>query len=205
MRRDIIRRYLRQTEPDLVAGRLAKRFVRRTFYAAGVNHFWAMDQHDKWKRFGLYWHGCLDGFTGKILWLVVWWTNSNPRFVCEQYLKAVRMFGGMVLFRFITGLSDVFVGAPCVTQSDRGTENFTVTYAHTQIRHTLDPSLSGSIQHQWMHGHSNIKPEQMWSRFRRMWVPGFENLLQKGISRKWYDDVNVADRYVGCHMCCVGY
>ena len=94
------------------------------------------------------------------------------------------------------GLSDIYVGAPCVTQSDRGTENFNVAYAHTHIRHILDPSLSGSIQHQWMHGHSNIKPEQMWSRFRRMWTPGFETLLQKGISRQWYDDVNVADRYV---------
>ena len=29
-----------------------------------------------------------------------------------------------------------------------------------------------------------------------MWVPGFESLLQKGISQQWYDDVNVADRYV---------
>lgn len=97
-------------------------------------------------------------------------------------------------FIFIMGLSDFYVGAPCVTQSDRGTENFNVAYAHTHIRHMLDPSLAGSIQHQWMHGHSNIKPEQMWSRFRRMWSPGFESLLQKGIGQRWYDDVNVADR-----------
>ena len=96
--------------------------------------------------------------------------------------------------------SDIYIGAPCVTQSDRGTENFNVAYAHTHIRHMLDPSLSGSIQHQWMHGHSNIKPEQMWSRLRRMWAPGFEGLLQKGISRQWYDDVNVADRYAVCHI-----
>ena len=164
-----------------------------------------MGQHDKWKRFGLYWHGCLDGFTGKILWLVVWWTNSNPKFVCAQYFKAVRMFGGM---RFYSSLwayqmiqTFIYVGAPCVTQSDRGTENIDVACAHTHIRHMLDPSLSGTIQHQWMHGHSNIKPVQMWARFRRMWSPGFESLLQKGISRQWYDDVNVADRYVVWHIC----
>lgn len=96
--RDLIRSYLKHTEPDLVAGRMARRFVRRTFYAAGINHFWAMDQHDKWKRFGLRLHGCLDGFTGKILWLVVWWTNSNPRFVCAQYLNAVKTFGGMYFY-----------------------------------------------------------------------------------------------------------
>jgi hypothetical protein len=98
-------------------------------------------------------------------------------------------------------LLDIYVGAPCVTQSDSGTENFNVACAHTHIRHKLDPSLSGSIQHQWTHGHSNIKPGQMWSRFRRMWAPGFESLLQKGISQQWYDDVDVADRYVlVCHI-----
>ena len=107
----------------------------------------------------------------------------------------------MLLLFFIIGLSDVYVGAPCITQSDRGTENFNAAYAHTHIRHMLDPSLAGSIQHKWMHGHSNIKPEQMWSRFRRMWAPGFETLLQKGISQQWYDDVNVADRYVIWHIC----
>ncbi len=159
-----------------------------------------MGHHDKWKRFGLYWHGCLDGFTGKILWLVVWWTNLNPKFVCTQYLKAVRTFGGMLLLFFIMGPSDIFVGAPCLTQSDRGTENFNVACAHTHIRHMLDPSLSGSIQHQYMHGHSNIRPKQMWARFRRVWTPGFENLLQKGISQQWYDDVDVADRYVVRHI-----
>ena len=161
--RDNIQRYLRLTEPDLVAGRLTRRFICHTFYAAGINHFWAMDQHDKWKCFGLYWHGCLDGFTGKILWLIVWWTNSNPRFVCAQYLEAMRNFGGTLVLYFIMGLSDVYIGAPCITQSDRGTENYNVAYAHTHLHHVLDPSLSGTIQHQWMHGHSNIKPEQMWS------------------------------------------
>jgi len=184
-----------------VAGRLANQFVCHTFYAAGVNHFWAMDQHDKWKWFGLYWHGCLDRFTGKILWLVVWWTNKNPRFVCAQYVKVVRNFHGMLDLIFIVGLSNVYVGAPCVTQSNRGTENFNITYAHTHIHHMLDPSLSGSIQHQWKHGHLNIKPEQMWARFHRVWTPGFEHLLQKGISQQWYNDVNITDRSVVCHLC----
>jgi len=106
MVREVIRKYLRLSEPDKAGQRLANRLVRRTFYAAGVNHFWALDQHDKWKRFGLHWHGCLDGFTGKILWLVVWWNNSNPRFVCAQYLKAVQSIGGMfcAIFLFPCGL-----------------------------------------------------------------------------------------------------
>jgi len=92
--------------------------------------------------------------------------------------------------------SNTYLGAPCVTQSDLGTENYNVAYAHTHIRHTLDPALEGSIQHKWKPGHTNIKPEQMWSRFRRTWVPGFENLLERGLQKQWYDIVNVGDRCV---------
>ena len=106
--REVIRQFLKLTEPEKVAERLGNGIIRRAFYAAGVNHFWSMDQHDKWKRFGLFWHGCMDGFTGKILWLVIWWTNSNPRFVCAQYLKAVRTVGGKipVFLRFLVSVSD---------------------------------------------------------------------------------------------------
>jgi hypothetical protein len=71
-----------------------------------------------------------------------------------------------------------------------------VAYAHTHIRHAIDPTLAGTIQHSWKYGHSNIKQEQMWWRFRRTWVPGFERLLEEGIEEQWYDDVNVADKYV---------
>ena len=80
---------------------MAKRLVWHAFYAAGVNHFWAMDQHDKWQRFGLHWHGGLDGFTGKILWLVVWWTNLDLKFVCAQYLNAISTFGGTYHHSFL--------------------------------------------------------------------------------------------------------
>ena len=198
MHREVIRQYLKHTEPGKVAARLGNGIICRMFYVAGVNHFWAMDQHDKWKRFGLFWHGCMDGFSGKILWLVIWWTNSNPRFVCAQYVKAVRTVGGMSLSfpSFIVGVSDSKSGAPCVTQSDLGTENYNVAYAHTHIRQALDPTLAGSIQHNWKRGHTNIKPEQMWWRFRRVWVKGFEELLEKGVREQWYNNVNVADRYV---------
>ena len=88
------------------------------------------------------------------------------------------------------------LGAPCVTQSDQGTENFRVAYAHTHIWHSLYPMLAGSIQHQWKCGHTNIKPEQMWARFCKTWVPGFEKLLDKGIHRQWYNIVNITDRCV---------
>jgi len=75
-------------------------------------------------------------------------------------------------------------------------ESFQVAYAHTHIRHALDPSLSGSIQHNWKHGHFNIKPEQMWLQFHWTWTNGFEELLEKGVRQQWYNVVNITDQYV---------
>ena len=36
----------------------------------------------------------------------------------------------------------------------------------------------------------------MWRRFRRMWVPGFETLLEEGMTKQWYNVDNIADGYV---------
>ena len=193
--RNVIGQYLKLAsgEPNLVAGQIANWIICHTFYVAGVNHFWVMDQHNKWKRFGLFLHGCLDGFTGKILWLVIWWNNSSPRLVCAQYLKAVRHVGGMfsVFLSFVADLSNVEWGAPCVTQSDRGLENYNVVYAHTHIWHALNPTLSRSIQHLWKPGYSSIKPEQMWWQFCWKWTLGYEKLLEEGVKQQWFNFTNV--------------
>jgi hypothetical protein len=55
-----------------------------------------MDQHDKWKRFGLWLHLGLDPFAGRIVWLKIWWNNRNPRLITSYYLEAARQEGGTV-------------------------------------------------------------------------------------------------------------
>lgn len=72
-------------------------FVRKIFYAGGVNHMWSFDQHDKWKRFGLFLHLGLDVHSRKLLWLRVWWTNSNPRLITSFYLDVVEKLGSKTL------------------------------------------------------------------------------------------------------------
>lgn len=86
--------YLRLTEPEAVQSRMGRKFKRRRFWAAGVNDIWAMDQHDKWKHFGLYLHVAVEPFSGRILWLKIWWTNRNPRLITSYYLEAARREGG---------------------------------------------------------------------------------------------------------------
>ena len=66
-------------------------------------------------------------------------------------------------------------------------ENVNVAYAQTALRHRLEPSLDGSIQHRWFRKHGNIKPEIHWSVFRRDWAVGFQALLDRGVNEGYYD------------------
>ncbi|RDX47577.1 hypothetical protein OH76DRAFT_1354108 [Lentinus brumalis] len=170
--KDLVLKWLRIHEPEAVQARKHQKFKRRRFWTAGLNDFWAMDQHDKWgARFGLYLHLGTEPTAGEVKWLKIWWTNSNPRLVSSYYFEAVRKLGAI----------------PLVTQSDPGSENFGVANAHTTLRHLLDPSLSGTLQHRWMRKHMNIKPEILWSVLNQDWKPGFESILQFGVDQGWYD------------------
>ncbi|KAG9087306.1 hypothetical protein FRC07_012855 [Ceratobasidium sp. 392] len=169
--RCVIREWMENTEPDEVQARRGQIARRRVYYSVGSNEIWAIDQHDKWKRLGLWMHVGLDVFSGKVLWLRVWWTNSNPRLICGYYLDAIRQHGGM----------------PLLTHSDPGSENYGVANAQSTLRQMLDPSLQGTMQHRWLRGHSNIKPEIFWSQWRRRAAPALEELMQSGIDNGWYD------------------
>ncbi|GJE88520.1 hypothetical protein PsYK624_046030 [Phanerochaete sordida] len=179
--KDLVLHYLRLTEPDAVRARRSNaKMVRRRFYSAGANHIWAVDQHDKWRRFGLFLHLATEPYSGALLWLVCWWSNSNPRLVTHQYIMTARRLGGI----------------PLITQSDLGSENFGIANAHTSIRQHLDPSLRGTLQHKWMNKHNNIKPEIAWKQFRVRFAPGFELLFDEGLDKGWYDPGNTLQRLV---------
>ncbi|KAH9927320.1 uncharacterized protein B0H18DRAFT_926645 [Fomitopsis serialis] len=167
----VVLEYLRLTEPEAVAARRFRKFTRRQFVAAGVHDMWCIDQHEKLKRHGLFWHVGLDPFPGVTHWCRVWWTVKNPTLITRYHLDAGRKLQGI----------------PLTTQSDPGTENFGVAYAQTALRHRLDAALSGSIQHRFFRKHGNIKPEIFWSLFRRSFISGFEQMIDDGVEQGWYD------------------
>ncbi|KAF6745674.1 hypothetical protein DFP72DRAFT_1091181 [Ephemerocybe angulata] len=137
--RTTIQDYFRTFEPELIQARMGRNLKRKQFWAA-------------------------DPFSGYLLWLRVWWNNSNPIVVCRYYLDTVKSLGYV----------------PLLTQSDPGTENTRVANAQSYMRQLLDPLLDG-IQHVWKRNKMNIKAEIEWSLFRRKWSPGFENLFDEGI------------------------
>ncbi|KZV79977.1 hypothetical protein EXIGLDRAFT_578677, partial [Exidia glandulosa HHB12029] len=161
----VVLQYFHKYEPEALTRRKQRKLRRKRFWATGVNDFWAFDQHDKWKRFGLRLHLGMEVASGKILWLRVWWSNRRTALIASYYLDVVRELGYVCL----------------VTQSDQGGENYGIAKPHTTIRQHLDPSLAGTIQHRWTIKGGNIKPEIKWSGFRRSFSPGFEDLLEAAV------------------------
>ncbi|KZV88399.1 hypothetical protein EXIGLDRAFT_798661 [Exidia glandulosa HHB12029] len=163
---------LRVIEPAELAGRKGNKLKRKRFWATGVNDVWAFDQHDKWKRFGLLFHVGVEVYSGRVLWLKVWWSNRTPALLASYYFGAVRDTGGV----------------PLLTQSDPGKEAVGIANAHTVIRQHHDVTLLGSIQHRWKRKPgTNVKPEIFWSGLRRGFSPGFEDCLEDGFIFGWYD------------------
>ncbi|PPR07577.1 hypothetical protein CVT24_007318 [Panaeolus cyanescens] len=179
--RNTLTSYFRQYEPERIQERKAGKLKRRRFWAAGVLDMICVDQHDKWKKFGLALHTGVEPFSGKILWIRVWHSNNNPRLILSYYLKFLETHGAM----------------PLITQSDAGTENYGIANAQSFLRQYYDPQLQGTLQHRFMSGGSkNVKAEIIWSQYRRRFAPGYEDLLEKGEINGWFEVNDELDRLV---------
>jgi hypothetical protein len=91
---------MREIEPEKVKARKMRKFKRRYFFSAGPFEFICFDQHDKWGRFGLYMHIGIDPFTGRILWLRIWWTNRNPVLITSYWLVCVCTEKGQLIIGY---------------------------------------------------------------------------------------------------------
>ncbi len=85
---------------------------------------------------------------------------------------------------------------PLVTQSDLGSENYGVANDQSILRQWHDPNLKGTVQQRWMRHKNNVMPEIAWSQLRRRFTPGFETILEEGVTKGWYDINRPLDAYV---------
>ncbi len=67
---------------------------RRMYMNCGPNFSWHADGYDKLKLFGVVIHGCIDGFSCKIIWLEASSSNNNPATICS--INKVQSLGGMM-------------------------------------------------------------------------------------------------------------
>ena len=90
--------------------RCSRRLRRRVYRNAGPTYAWHCDGYDKMTPYGFPIHGCIEGYSRKILWLYVTKSNSCPSNIAAFYLHAVSEFNG----------------CPVNLITDAGTENGTM-------------------------------------------------------------------------------
>ena len=93
IKRDVVMKLLRELDPNGSENRKAHRLRRRQYVPVGPNFCWHADGYDKLKPYGLPIHGCVDGFSRRILWLKVSKTNNDPIVPAYFYIETVKKMG----------------------------------------------------------------------------------------------------------------
>ena len=121
-------------------------------------------RYDKLKSFGFSIHGCVDGFSRKVLWYYVATTNNNPYVICYYYLITVKKF------KLI----------PVLMRSDKGGENTIIDNVHQAFRSFHDDKLSGLKSIIKGKSTANQRIESAWGRMRRhsvqFWINFFKDM-----------------------------
>ena len=150
--RETVRIILLHLDHDGVQMRRERRLRRRPYRVPGPNYMWHVDGWDKLKPYGFPIHGCIDGYSRRIIWLQVASTNNDPYVICRYFADTV---GEMK-------------GVPKIVRADRGTENVNIETMQTFLRsaHQDDRALHNTT---FMYGRStaNQRIESWWSKLRQ--------------------------------------
>ena len=160
--RRVVELLLRELDPEGVAERRRHRLKSRTYHNPGPNYAWHCDGYDKLKPFGFAIHGCIDGWSRKIIWLYVTRSNNLPSSIAKYYLEAVASGSG----------------CPIDLVTDLGTENGLMAGMHSFFRNDPD-------SHRYVPSPRNQRIEGWWSFLRKQetswWISFFNDLTSAGI------------------------
>ena len=76
-----VRKTLKNIDPEEVSIRRNKVIRRTMYHTIGPGYIYYIDGNDKQKRWGFPIHGCIGGFSRKVIWLVVSTTNNDALLV----------------------------------------------------------------------------------------------------------------------------
>ena len=107
--------------------------------------------YDKLKPYGFPIHGAIDGYSRKIIWLELVWSNNRPEVAASLYLNPVRNNEG----------------CPLIVRSDCGTENGTLAGMQCYFRQNGNDQFAWSNAHKYGTSPANQRIESWWSHFRR--------------------------------------
>jgi hypothetical protein len=153
----LVRLLLGILDPEGVNLRRRRRLRRRQYANRGPNAVWHIDGCDKLAPYGLYIHGCVDGFSRYTIWMNVSSTNKDPSVIGGYYVKAIGELGK----------------CPLLIRSDRGTENTLVC--------DIQRDLRGDSQAAFLYGQSttNQRIEWRWGLNRKEGIQHWMNFFQR--------------------------
>ena len=105
----------------------------RSYYSKGPNWVWHLDGYDKLKPFRFEIHGCIDGYSRRVLWLNVLRSNKDPKEACNLFVN------------YLT----VMKGVPRKIVADRGTENVFTEGSQRFLRRNHEDDLAGHSSFYW--------------------------------------------------------
>ena len=149
--------------------RQLKQFTRRHFYSprdptlAGTLMATINLSHLDWPLI----HGCVDGFSRRVMWLKVSSTNNDPRVIAQYFLDCV----------------SALKVCPTVLRTDCGTENGSMAAIQSILRRAHNDSQACS-SHRYGTSIANQRIECWWSHFRRgrigFLIGQFKDLVDAG-------------------------
>ena len=143
--RNVVAEIMRELDPECCRMRRAHRLRRRQYRTPGPNHCWHTDGYDKLKPYGFPIHGCIDGWSRKVLWLTLARSNNDPNIPATIYLETVAELGG----------------CPRKLRSDCATENCLMAAMQCELCGQEDSHVYGTSP-------SNQRIESWWSSYRRV-------------------------------------
>ena len=165
---------LRQVDPQGAALRRAQRLRRRRYTNPGPNYAWHVDGYDKLKPYGFPIHGCIDGFSRRVMWLKICQSNNDPSYIASMFHDCVKGNNG----------------CPRVLRTDCGTENGSMAAMQCYFRSSGNDDQAGLNAHRYGSSPANQRIERWWSFYRHdnstWWINFFKDLVDRYV-------VNTAD------------
>lgn len=159
--RIVVELLLRELDPEGCEMRKQHKLKRRVYKNPGPNAVWHADGYDKLKPYGFAIHGCIDGWSRKLLWLFVTRSNNSPDNIASYYLEAVDKFGG----------------CPKEVVTDLGTENGKMAAMQSFFSNNENA-------HRYVGSPRNQRIESYWSMYRKTqsswWINFFKDLVDHG-------------------------
>ena len=167
--RETVRSIIKPLDPLGVVVRKSHKLKRRMYTSRGPNFMWHEDSYDKLKLVVFPIHGCIDGYSRKILWLNVSPTNNYPQIIVKYFIECTEKPNLI----------------PRPVRSDRGSENTILGGIQKYLRREHNDAVAGDEIFRYGPFVSNQRIESWWYFFKKSrsswWMTYFKDLIDEGI------------------------